>query len=74
MDHGHGRSISVTMIMSSSFVSRPIDCHGGIRLPRFVLAELIIANRNVNLPYFGGPWTDYHCHSGTSSNHNISSE
>ena len=66
MDHGHGRSISVTMIMASWFVSRPMECHGGIRFSSFVIAEPIIANKNVDLPYFGGPWTDYQCHSGTT--------
>ena len=66
MDHGHGRSISVPMIMSSSFVSRPMDCHGGIRIYSFVIAELVIANENVGLPYFGRPWTNYQCHSGTT--------
>ena len=66
MDHGHVRSISVTMIMSSSFVSCPMDCHGRIRCFSFVIAELIIANENVDLPYFGGPWTDYQCHNGTT--------
>ena len=66
MDCGHGRSISVTVIMSSSFVSRPMDCHGGIQFSSFVIAELITANENVDLPYFGGPWMDYQCHSGTT--------
>ena len=43
---------------------------GGIRLSGFCgffLAEFI-ANENVNLSYFGGPWTDYQCHSETTSN------
>ena len=40
---------------------------GGIRLSGFVLAGFI-ASENVNLPYFGGPWTDYQCHSETTSN------
>ena len=40
---------------------------GGIRLSGFVLAWLK-ANENVDLPYFGGPWTDYQCHSETTSN------
>ena len=66
MDHGLGWSISVTMIMSSWFMSRPMDCHGGIRFSSFVIAELIIANVNADLPYFGGPWMDYQCHSGTT--------
>ena len=66
MDCGHGRSMSITMIMSSSFVSRPMDCHGGIRFSSSVIAELITANENVDLPYFGGPWMDYQCHSGTT--------
>ena len=66
MDYGYGRSISVTMIMSSSFVSWPIDCRGGIQLSSFVIAELIAASLNVDLPYFSGPWTHYQCHSGTT--------
>ena len=40
---------------------------GGIRLSSFVLAGFI-ANENVDLPYFGGPWTDYRCNSETTSN------
>ena len=67
LNHGHGRSISVTMIMSSSFGSRQMDCHGRIRFSSFVIAELIIANENVDLPYFGGPWGDYQCHNGTTT-------
>ena len=63
MGHGHGWSISVAMIMSSSFVFRPMGCHVGTGLSSFVLAELIIANENVGLPCFGGPWTAYQCHS-----------
>ena len=55
------------MIMSSSFVSRPMDCHGRIQFSSFVIAELITANENVDLSYFGGPWTDYQCHSGTTT-------
>ena len=47
---------------------------GGIRLASFVLAGLMIANENVDLPYFGGPWTDYQCHRETTSNYIISSE
>ena len=77
MAHGHGRNISVcsvTMIMLSSLVTRPMDCHGGISLSSFVLAGLIIANENVDLPHFGGPWTDYQCHSGTTNNYIISSD
>ena len=66
MDHGHGQSISITMIMFSSFVSRPMDCHGGIQFSSFVISELIIANENVDLPDFGGPWADYQCHNGTT--------
>ena len=42
---------------------------GGIRLSSLVLAGLMIANENVNLPYFGGPWKDYHCHSETTGNY-----
>ena len=37
-----------------------------IRLPSFVPAGLNIANENKDLPYFGGPWTDYQCYSGTT--------
>ena len=40
---------------------------GGIRLSGIRLAGFI-ASENVNLPYFGGPWTDYHCHSETTGN------
>ena len=40
---------------------------GGSRLSRFVLAG-VIASEYVNLPYFGGPWTDYQCHSETTNN------
>ena len=40
---------------------------GGIQLCGFVLAGFI-ANENVDLPYFGGPWTDYQSHSETTSN------
>ena len=40
---------------------------GGIRLSGFILAGFI-ANENVDLPYFGGPWTDYQCHNETTSN------
>ena len=32
---------------------------GGIRLSGFVLAGFI-ASENVDFPYFGGPWMDYH--------------
>ena len=64
MDHGHGRSISVTMIM-------PVVCSdhvdGRIQLSGFVLAGFI-ASENVDLPCFGGPSTDYQCHGETASN------
>ena len=40
---------------------------GGIRLSGFVLAGFI-ASKNVNFPYFGGPWMNYLCHSETTSN------
>ena len=33
----------------------------------FILAGFI-ASENVDLPCFGGPWTDYQCHSETTSN------
>ena len=39
---------------------------GEIRLSGFVLAGFI-ASENVDLPYFGGPWMDYKCHSETTS-------
>ena len=32
------------------------------------------ANENVDLPYFCGPWTDYHCCSETTDNYIISLE
>ena len=60
------------MIMSSSFVSGPMDCHGGIRLSSFILAGVFTANGNVDLPCFGGPWADHQCHSGLTSNYSIS--
>ena len=41
--------------------------HGAIRLSGFVLAGFI-TNKNVYLPYFGRPWTDYQRHSETTSN------
>ena len=44
MDHGHGRSFSVTKIV----VSRLQHVDGGIRLSDFVLAGFI-ASENVNL-------------------------
>ena len=40
---------------------------GGIRLSGFVHAGSI-ASKNVNFPYFGGPWMNYLCHSETTSN------
>ena len=40
---------------------------GGIR---FILAGFM-ANKNADLLYFGGPWTDYQCHSETTSNQHI---
>ena len=66
LDHGHRQSISVTVTMLLSFVTRPMHCHGGTRLSNFVLLGPIIANENSDLPYFGGLWTDYQCHSGTT--------
>ena len=33
----------------------------------FILAGFI-AGENVDLPCFGGPWTDYQCHSERTSN------
>ena len=41
--------------------------NGKIRFSGFILAGFI-ANENVNLPYFGGPWMDYQCHNETTSN------
>ena len=40
---------------------------GGIRLSGFILAGFM-ASKNADLLYFGGPWTDYQCHSETTSN------
>ena len=40
---------------------------GGIRLSGFILAGFM-ASKNTDLLYFGGPWTDYQCHSETTSN------
>ena len=42
-----------------------VDC--GIRLSGFILAGFM-ASKNADLLYFGGPWTDYQCHSETTSN------
>ena len=53
------------MIMSSSVVCDHVD--GGIRLFSFILAGFM-ASKNADLLYFGGPWTDYQCHSETTSN------
>ena len=41
--------------------------NGGIRLSGFILAGFM-ASKNADLLYFGGPWTDYQCHSETTSN------
>ena len=30
-----------------------------------------MASKNADLLYFGGPWTDYQCHSETTSNQHI---
>ena len=43
---------------------------GGIRHSCFILAGFI-ATKNADLLYFGGPWTDYQCHSETTSNQHI---
>ena len=40
---------------------------GGIRLSGFILAGFI-ASKNADFLYFGGPWTDYQCHSEATSN------
>ena len=40
---------------------------GGIRLSGFILAGFM-ASKNGDLLYFGGPYTDYQCHSETTSN------
>ena len=53
------------MIMSSSVVCDHVD--GGIQLSGFILAGFM-ASKNADLLYFGGPWTDYQCHSETTSN------
>ena len=50
-----------------------------LQLSSFIPAGLIIANENVDLPYFDGPtkmWTisDYQCRSGTASTYIISSD
>ena len=42
-----------------------VDC--GIRLSGFILSGFM-ASKNADLLYFGGPWTDYQCHSETTSN------
>ena len=63
MDYGHGQSAII--IMSSSSVTTSID--GRIRLSGFILAGFM-ASKNADLLYFGGPWTDYQCHSETTSN------
>ena len=47
-------------------VCNPVD--GGVRLSGFVLAGFI-GTENAHLPYFEGPWTDYECHSETTSNY-----
>ena len=41
---------------------------GGIRLSGFILAGFM-ASKNADLLCFGGPWTDYQCHSETTSNY-----
>ena len=64
MEHGHGRSISITMIMPSSVTKSMAEFDF---LAAFFLAGFI-ARENVDLPYFGGPWTDYQCHSETTGN------
>ena len=64
MDHGHRRSISVTMIMPSSSVTTSM---AEFNFLVFILAGFI-ASENVDLPYFGGPWMDSQCHSETTSN------
>ena len=46
-------------------VCDPVDC--GIRLSGFILAGFM-ASKNADLLYFGRPWTDYQCHSETTSN------
>ena len=44
-----------------------LNLDGGIRLFGFILAGFM-ASKNADLLYFGGPWTDYQCHSETTSN------
>ena len=44
---------------------------GGIRLSGFILVGVLagfMVSKNAELLYFGGPWTDYQCHSVTTSN------
>ena len=44
-----------------------VHVDGGIRLSGFILARFM-ASKIADLLYFGGPWTDYQCHSETISN------
>ena len=71
-----GTSRMLTCPILSPYLSGPwsstecIVCDhvdGGIRLSGFILAGLM-ASKNADLLYFGGPWTDYQCHSETTSN------
>ena len=52
------------MIMSSSSVTTSIAEFD------FLVSFLqgFMASKNADLLYFGGPWTDYQCHSETTSN------
>ena len=63
MDHGHGRSFSVTKIMPLSSVIMSMAEFD------FLVSFLQgLASENVNFPYFGGLWMNYLCHSETTSN------
>ena len=77
-----GTSRMLTCLILSPYLSGPwswTECNndhvlvvcdhvdGGIRLSGFILAGLM-ASKNADLLYFGGPWTDYQCHSETTSN------
>ena len=63
MGHGHGRS--AIMIMSSSSVTTSI---AEFDFLVSFLQGLFMASKNADLLYFGGPWTDYQCHSEETSN------
>ena len=67
MDHGHGRS--AIMIMSSSSVTTSM---AEFDILVSFLQGLWLAKMPIKyLLYFSGPWTDYQCHSETTSNQHI---